>query len=85
MDPRRVNGAVFLGLNGVVVKSHGGTDALGFASAVDVAYDMAKYDLMAKIGTALAERGEWILPGASSAMVENRADESSADKETGPA
>ncbi len=52
---------------------------------MDVAYDMAKYDLMAKIGTALAERGEWILPGASSAMVENRADESSADKETGPA
>ncbi|MCZ8270451.1 MAG: phosphate acyltransferase PlsX [Beijerinckiaceae bacterium] len=85
MDPRRVNGAVFLGLNGVVVKSHGGTDALGFASAVDVAYDMAKYDLMAKIGSALAERGEWVLPGASSAMVENRAGEDPADRETGSA
>lgn len=40
LDPRRYNGAVMLGLNGVVVKSHGGTDALGFAHAVDVAVDM---------------------------------------------
>ena len=40
LDPRRYNGAVMLGLNGVVVKSHGGTDALGFAHAVDVAMDM---------------------------------------------
>ncbi len=36
MDPRRVNGGTFLGLNGIAVKSHGGTDALGFASAVDL-------------------------------------------------
>ena len=49
MDPRKVNGGVFLGLEGVVVKSHGGTDALGFASAVDVAYDMARHDLMRTI------------------------------------
>ena len=49
MDPRKSNGAVFLGLNGVVVKSHGGTDPVGFASAVDVAYDMARYDLQSKI------------------------------------
>jgi phosphate acyltransferase len=41
LDPRRYNGAVMLGLNGVVVKSHGGTDAEGFAHAVDVAMDMA--------------------------------------------
>ncbi len=40
LDPRRYNGAVMLGLNGVVVKSHGGTDAQGFAHAVDVAMDM---------------------------------------------
>jgi glycerol-3-phosphate acyltransferase PlsX len=40
LDPRRYNGAVMLGLNGVVVKSHGGTDAEGFAHAVDVAVDM---------------------------------------------
>jgi glycerol-3-phosphate acyltransferase PlsX len=70
MDPRRVNGGVFLGLDGIVVKSHGGTDALGFASAVDVAYDMVKYALLSKISHALADRGEWVLPGASSVMVE---------------
>ncbi len=40
LDPRRYNGAVMLGLNGVVVKSHGGTDAEGFAHATDVAVDM---------------------------------------------
>ncbi len=43
LDPRRYNGAVLLGLNGVVVKSHGGTDALGFAHAVDVAMDMVTH------------------------------------------
>lgn len=51
MDPRKSNGAVFLGLNGVVIKSHGGTDPIGFASAVDLAYDMARYDLQSKIRT----------------------------------
>jgi glycerol-3-phosphate acyltransferase PlsX len=40
LDPRRYNGAVMLGLNGVVVKSHGGTDAYGFAHAIDVGMDM---------------------------------------------
>jgi phosphate acyltransferase len=42
MDPRKTNGAVFLGLNGVVVKSHGGTDAVGFAQAVSVAAGMGE-------------------------------------------
>ena len=49
MDPRKVNGGVFLGLNGIVIKSHGSTDALGFASAVDVGYDMVHNGLTAKI------------------------------------
>lgn len=49
LDPRRYNGAVMLGLNGVVVKSHGGTDALGFAHAVDVAMDMVVHGFNAKI------------------------------------
>ncbi len=49
MDPRKVNGAVFLGLNGIVIKSHGGTDAEGFAAAVDVGYDMVRNGLKAKI------------------------------------
>jgi glycerol-3-phosphate acyltransferase PlsX len=41
-DPRRYNGAMFLGLNGVVVKSHGGTDALGFSAAVATAADLVR-------------------------------------------
>ncbi len=53
MDPRKVNGGVFLGLEGVVVKSHGGTDDLGFASAIDVAYDMAHFELMNTIRSML--------------------------------
>ena len=40
LDPRRYNGAMFLGLNGIVVKSHGGTDAVGFANAIGVAADL---------------------------------------------
>jgi len=40
MDPRRYNGAMFLGLNGICVKSHGGTDALGFSNALKVAHDL---------------------------------------------
>ena len=49
MDPRRVNGGTFLGLNGIAVKSHGGADAFGFASAVDLAYDMADSGLIARL------------------------------------
>ena len=54
LDPRKSNGGVFLGLNGIVVKSHGGTDAEGYASAIDLAYDMVKQDLMHKITESLS-------------------------------
>ncbi|MEN3288287.1 MAG: phosphate acyltransferase, partial [Bradyrhizobium sp.] len=46
-----------LGLNGIVVKSHGGTDAEGFASAVNVGYEMARYDLLTKINQTLNREG----------------------------
>lgn len=49
LDPRAANGGIFLGLNGVVVKSHGSTDALGFASALDMAVDMARAEVIPKI------------------------------------
>jgi phosphate acyltransferase len=49
MDPRKVNGGVFLGLNGLVIKSHGGTDPEGFAAAVDLGYDMVRYELRGRI------------------------------------
>ena len=55
LDPRRYNGAVFLGLNGVVVKSHGGADAEGFAHAVDVAMDMVLHGFNEKIRTGMAQ------------------------------
>ncbi len=54
MDPRKANGGVFLGLNGVVIKSHGGADAEGFAAAIDMGYDMIRYELLAKIGQSMA-------------------------------
>jgi glycerol-3-phosphate acyltransferase PlsX len=55
MDPRKHNGGVFVGLNGIVVKSHGGTDALGFATAIDVAIETVKNGLVAKIAADVAE------------------------------
>ena len=55
LDPRKVNGGVFLGLEGIVIKSHGGTDAIGFASAVDMGHDMAQHQLMRTIRDMLDE------------------------------
>lgn len=49
MDVRRANGGVFLGLNGIVVKSHGGADADGFAAAIEMAYDMVRNRLLDRI------------------------------------
>jgi phosphate acyltransferase len=53
MDPRNVNGGVFLGLNGVVIKSHGGSDAVGTARAVETGYVMARHQLLSKIRNSL--------------------------------
>lgn len=55
MDPRKVNGAVFLGLNGIVVKSHGGTDVEGTSAAIEVAYDMVRNGLLEKIESDLKD------------------------------
>lgn len=49
LDPRASNGGIFLGLDGVVVKSHGGTDELGFASALDMAIAMVRAGVVAQI------------------------------------
>ena len=51
LDPRQLNGGIFLGLNGIVVKSHGGTDATGFASAIDTAYDMASTGVVKRLAS----------------------------------
>jgi glycerol-3-phosphate acyltransferase PlsX len=54
VDPRRYNGAVFLGLDGIAVKSHGGSDALGFANAIGVAVDMKVNGFLDKIREGIA-------------------------------
>ena len=56
---------MFLGLNGVVVKSHGGTDALGFATAIDMALDMVRNDLVSKIKTDVEIMNALVRPAAS--------------------
>ena len=49
LDPRKYNGAIFLGLNGPVVKSHGGIDSLGFYHSIDLCYRIVKGNLMSQI------------------------------------
>ena len=49
LDPRKFNGAIFLGLNGPVVKSHGSTDSLGFYHSIDLCYNIVKGNLMSQI------------------------------------
>ncbi len=53
-DPRHVNGGVFLGLNGTVVKSHGGADATGIAAAVNLAFDLARHDFNHRLAARVA-------------------------------
>jgi len=55
VDPRRYNGGVFLGLDGVCVKSHGGADTLGFAYAIGVAVDLVRYEYKNKLVEGLAK------------------------------
>ena len=49
LDPRKYNGAIFLGLNGPVVKSHGGIDPIGFYHSIDLCYKIIKGDLMSRV------------------------------------
>ena len=54
LDPRKYNGAILLGLNGPVVKSHGGTDAVGFYHSIDLCYRMVKGNLLEEIRSNLS-------------------------------
>ena len=54
IDPRRVNGGVFLGLNGTVVKSHGSADATGVAAAISLAYQLAHVRFIERLAARVA-------------------------------
>ncbi len=67
IDPRRVNGGVFLGLNGIVVKSHGGADELGVSAAVRLAYQLARSGFAARLAARVAPNA-----GAADFEADNR-------------
>jgi glycerol-3-phosphate acyltransferase PlsX len=69
MDPSKSNGGVFLGLNGIVIKSHGGTNAEGFASAVDIGYDMVHYSLLEKIHSSIARDRDAVVNAKAAGVV----------------
>ncbi|WP_427969896.1 phosphate acyltransferase PlsX [Altererythrobacter sp.] len=70
LDPNNHNGAVFLGLNGVVVKSHGSANAKGLATAVEVAARLLEDDITNRIAQDLAELDEQLWPGARNGEVQ---------------
>jgi glycerol-3-phosphate acyltransferase PlsX len=68
LDPRRYNGAMFLGLGGIAVKSHGSTDAFGFANAISVAIDLKVNGFLEKIRDELAQLNKLPAPQQSAAL-----------------
>src|SRR5260370_42321367 len=68
LDPRRYNGAMFLGLAGIAVKSHGSTDAFGFANAIGVAADLKLNGFLQKIGDDLARLNRAPSPEPAAAL-----------------
>jgi glycerol-3-phosphate acyltransferase PlsX len=65
MDPSRVNGGVFLGLDGVVIKSHGRSDAESYAGAIEVGYEMVRQELLGNIREMIAQANEARAPAAT--------------------
>ena len=55
IDPRRVNGGIFLGLNGTVIKSHGSADATGVSAAIKLAFTLAKSDFQNRLAARVAQ------------------------------
>ncbi len=84
VDPRRYNGAVMVGLNGVAVKSHGGTDGPGFAHAVDVAMDMVVHHFNDRIREGLGRIGPQ-LPGLARQNGQARNGPAESGPQNGPA
>jgi len=70
IDPSAINGGPLLGLNGIVVKSHGGATAKGFGNAVRIGVDLARSDYMAKVGANLGRLGD-VMHAAPAAQTAN--------------
>jgi phosphate acyltransferase len=70
MDPRRVNGGVFLGLNGTVIKSHGSADETGVAAAINLAYQLSDAGFLERMAARVASAGlaGQNLPGQDAAL-----------------
>lgn len=66
IDPRRVNGGVFLGLNGTVVKSHGSADATGIAAAIGLAFKLGQSGFAARLAARVASAA-----AASQTVIDN--------------
>jgi len=77
LDPRVHNGGVFLGLNGLVIKSHGGTDGVGFAHAISMGIEMARENLVGQIAANLNKYNAII------SLTDNNITENSVQKNTG--
>ncbi len=78
IDPRNTAGGVFLGLDGIVIKSHGNTDPVGFCAAIELGYEMVRHDLQTRIKVSLAHAQEAKLAiSAPAAVVETGAENDS--------
>jgi glycerol-3-phosphate acyltransferase PlsX len=73
LDIRRMNGGAFLGLGGLVIKSHGGTDAEGFAAAIEIGYSMAKGGIVEKINEDLSAHRQAVAAGSQGEVASTRA------------
>lgn len=65
IDPRRVNGGVFLGLNGIVVKSHGSADATGVSAAIKLAFQLARSGFQDRLAARVASAGSALQDAAT--------------------
>lgn len=71
IDPRRVNGGIFLGLNGTVIKSHGSADATGVSAAIKLAFQLTKSGFQDRLAARVAQSAATLSPGTESEGAES--------------
>jgi glycerol-3-phosphate acyltransferase PlsX len=76
LDSRRRNGAMFVGLNGIAVKSHGRADAYAFCNAISVAVELHMHNINAKITSELTRYGACEVPASEPRKSEHKKSES---------